>query len=501
MGARAGDDRHLPPLLDHVADRVLHLRRDGLTIVDLNAAQAAGLGAAAGALRGRPLGEVLPASELAQVTGVLERLGPDTPSARGLVGSHHRWIEVVATVVPDQDDDEVVLIGRDVTERQLIEARLRESERRFDLAMDAAPIGMALIGLDGRFLRVNPALCALLGRSEEELLTLTTLDVTHPDQAVLDRRIGRQLIAGIKGTEAVVTRYVLPDGGTVWGLATLATVRDADGGPLYLVGQVVDVTERVEHESSIEEEAGRARDTVARLRELDELKDALISTVSHELRTPLTVIQGVSDLLRTQRATLSESAVDELLERLRRQVVRLHHYLGDLLELHHIGLGAELDLQLAPTDLAALVAEVVAASPVAGAPITVELEPVVIVVDPQRIERVIASLLDNAYRHTPPGTPIRVRLLAEGGGAVLMVEDEGQGIPDELKDAVFTAFRQGPSHVRGVSGAGLGLAVVRRVVALHGGRCWIEDAPAGGTCVKVRLPRTPPEPAEPAEEG
>jgi len=117
------------------------------------------------------------------------------------------------------------------------------------------------------------------------------------------------------------------------------------------------------------------------------------------------------------------------------------------------------------------------------------VEPAVVSVDATKVERIIENLVSNALRHTPPGTNIWVRARGRDGGIALVVEDEGRGIPTELRDAIFEPFRQAPgSSSEHSPGVGVGLSLVRRFAELHGGRAWLEDRPGGGSSFHVFLP-------------
>ena len=107
-------------------------------------------------------------------------------------------------------------------------------------------------------------------------------------------------------------------------------------------------------------------------------------------------------------------------------------------------------------------------------------------VDPGKVERVIENLLMNAARHTPQGTPVHVRVHGRTNGVVLEVEDEGPGVPDELKETLFEPFKQGDTP--GGRGVGIGLSLVKRFAELHGGTAYVEDAPGGGARFVVTLP-------------
>lgn len=133
---------------------------------------------------------------------------------------------------------------RDVTDAVRAERALRESERRFRSAMEHAPIGMALVGMDGRWLVVNHALCALLERDEAELLSLTFQDVTHPDDLGADLALLQQLVAGEIPWYELEKRYLRRDGRPVWILLTVSLVRDEAGAPLHFISQIQDIDTR-----------------------------------------------------------------------------------------------------------------------------------------------------------------------------------------------------------------------------------------------------------------
>lgn len=114
---------------------------------------------------------------------------------------------------------------------------------------------------------------------------------------------------------------------------------------------------------------------------------------------------------------------------------------------------------------------------------------VVIDAEGAKIERIVENLVRNAVRHTPAGTGIWVGVKAHAGGALITVEDDGPGVPDELKEALFEPFRQGPSSSDHSQGTGIGLSLVARFAELHGGRAWIEDSPHGGASFQVFIPQ------------
>jgi signal transduction histidine kinase len=122
-----------------------------------------------------------------------------------------------------------------------------------------------------------------------------------------------------------------------------------------------------------------------------------------------------------------------------------------------------------------------------GRRVLLDTERVVMPLDRAKVERMVDNLLANAARHTPSGCCIWVRVHPSGAGAEIAVEDDGPGIPDELKESVFDAFRRGPGADK-LPGTGIGLSLVARFAELHGGRAWVQDRDGGGASFRVFLP-------------
>ena len=156
-------------------------------------------------------------------------------------------LTLLTSKVPLRDSSGEVsgLLGTymDITERKHVEESLRQSEARFKGAFASSTIGMALVALDGRSLEVNPALCRIVGYSEEELLARTFQDITHPDDLDSDLAYIRQLLAGEIPSYQMEKRYLRKQGQVVWALLSVSLVRDRAGQPLYFVSQIQDITE------------------------------------------------------------------------------------------------------------------------------------------------------------------------------------------------------------------------------------------------------------------
>jgi signal transduction histidine kinase len=254
---------------------------------------------------------------------------------------------------------------------------------------------------------------------------------------------------------------------------------------LYVVASLLaTIRQRMRAEREAADEAIGAADE---LRTLNDVKDTLLHAVSHDLRGPIAAIVGSAQSLERRKSLrLLPADEDALVDGILQSGRKLDRMVGDLLDLERLDRGV-VEPDRAPTDLGSLVSRVVDEAAFAGRhPIHVEVyEPIEMDVDRGTIERIVDNLVVNAVKHTPPATPIRVRVETCDGGAMLSVEDEGPGVADEFKALIFQPFRQG-AGVR--SGAGIGLSLVARFAELHGGRAWVEDRPGGGSAFRVFLP-------------
>lgn len=224
----------------------------------------------------------------------------------------------------------------------------------------------------------------------------------------------------------------------------------------------------------------------------DQARREMLAEVSHELRTPLTTVSGHLELLGD--ALPADDPHAGTVRLLREEVATLAGRIQDLLTLARGDAGG-LALEPEAIDLAAVVAHAVArhrdAAKIRGVALAQEVpaEPLPLEADPARLEQVLENLIQNALHATPAGGEIRVEAAPHEGGAEITVSDTGCGIPEEELDRVFERFFRGEGRRGG--GTGLGLAVTRRLVELHGGEVSAASSPEGGATFRVRLPARP----------
>ena len=283
------------------------------------------------------------------------------------------------------------------------------------------------------------------------------------------------------------------EGETLWLRDIVHIALDARGRPVVR-GLIVDVTEHMRAEQALRRSEQkysdafhREREATQRLRALDEMKNTFLEAVSHDLRTPLTSILGSAVTLEQSGLDIPREDAVDLLQRIASNARKLERLLGDLLDLDRLQRGI-ITPQRRPVDVGALVREAVAEfEQLGGREVECGSEELIANVDPPKVERIVENLLSNASRHTSPGCRIWARVDRSDAGILVVVEDEGDGVPDDLKDEIFEPFRQGPGPASASPGVGVGLSLVARFAELHGGRAWVEDRPGGGASFKVLL--------------
>ena len=319
-------------------------------------------------------------------------------------------------------------------------------------------------------------------------------DHVHPDDRPRALQELREAIAAPGEDRNLEYRALGQEGETLW-LRDLVHVAMDARGARQLRGLIVDITGRKRAEQALRrserkylEAFRREREATQRLRVLDDMKNTFLEAVSHDLRTPLTSILGSALTLEKRGLDLPREDALDLLRRIAANARKLERLLSDLLDLDRLQRGI-VSPQRRPTDVGELVAQTIDEFDLLnGRKIEVDAPSTVTNVDAAKVERIVENLLVNAVRHTPADSHLWVRVIDERDGVLIVIEDEGPGVPDRLKEAVFEPFRQGPGPASVSPGVGIGLSLVARFAELHGGAAWVEDRPGGGASFRVYLP-------------
>lgn len=385
------------------------------------------------------------------------------------------WASVTIAALRDQQGTLAgfVEVTRDISERRQFEQALETSEETFRLAMEHASIGMALVAPDGRCVKVNSALCELIGYDAEVLTRTDFQGITHPEDLPADLQYVRLMLDGRIQTYQMEKRYFHKNGRTIWTLLSVSLVRHPDGTPKYFISQIQDISQR---------------------KEVDRLKSEFIATVSHELRTPLTSISGALGLLSGGIAGQLPTKALDLLGIAEQNSKRLIRLINDILDIEKVAAG-KMEFHLEVHSLEPLVRQVIEANRAYAANLGVGIEmtgsaaDAWVRVDRDRLHQVLTNLISNAAKFSPQGANVSVGISLEPDAVRIAVRDRGPGIAEEFRSRVFEKFAQADgSDSRTKSGTGLGLSIAKALIERLGGTIKYQTALGEGTTFFVTLP-------------
>jgi len=225
----------------------------------------------------------------------------------------------------------------------------------------------------------------------------------------------------------------------------------------------------------------------------ERMRNTLLASISHDLRTPLAVMVGASSSLAERGERLPPEERRALARSIFMHAREMSELVTKVLEMTRLECG-EIRLERDWNSIADIAGAVLARlrERLAQHRVIVELpgELPLVRVDAALIDQALVNLLENAAKHTPAGTVVRLRAKAQGGEIVVSVEDFGPGLPEADLERVFAKFQRGAAEAA-AGGVGLGLAICRAIVTLHGGRVWAEQVPGGGSAFRFALPLEP----------
>ena len=393
---------------------------------------------------------------------------------------------------------------------QIATAREAAAERdKVQRIVDGAT-GVAIIGTDhdGRVTLFNPGACLLLGYDVDDVVGRSTR-MFHTRDSIRDKAeelgvdddfmaVVRELMlpSGV-GTHM---RFLRKDGVERTHAMTLSRIVDDRGRTTGYVSTSEDVTEELEGRRALEEALETERQAADRLREVDAVKDAFVSSVSHELRTPMTSILGYLEMLGEGAYGELNDGQSNAVHRVSDNTTRLLGLIDDLLTLSRVDSDGFVHSDRVFDLTAAVRASFEVVAPGwSGRDLQVTLAlpdgPVPLLGERDMIERVVLNLVSNAVKFTPDGGRIDIALRVADGEAELSVRDTGIGVPPQEQAQMFTRFfRSTLAQKQAIPGSGLGLSITRAIVEQHGGTIGFTSGGAGvepegaGTTFTVRLP-------------
>lgn len=397
-----------------------------------------------------------------------------------------RFMDFVYIALRDSDGciNGVLIHGVDQTERKLAEIAVRSNEDRYRTLFESVDQGFCIIELlfnsagraaNYKFIEVNPAFEKLSGLVDITGKTFTDLE-PNGGSFWLD-------IYDRVATTGESMRFERADNMSSRWFDILVTPLGVSQNKLAVLFN--DVTERKKTEESL-------RKLAADLSETDRRKSEFIATLAHELRNPLAPI--ISGLAIMKMSNNSSQVVEKTRDMMERQITHMAHLVDDLLDISRIN-GGKIDLKKELIELKTIIASAIETSrPLIDAgkhrlQVSIPEEPIVIEADPLRIAQVVSNLLNNAAKYTAPGGHIEIGVSVEGNEVVLVICDNGIGIPAESLPSIFDMFSQ-VAHDFGHSGGGLGigLSLVRQLVEMHKGIIQVFSEVGNGSKFLIKLP-------------
>ena len=373
-----------------------------------------------------------------------------------------------------------------VAELEVSKNQFIENEETLKIFRTNMPIGLFIIQ-DGRFKFVNDNLRALLADVSDEIIESYSMKLVYPDDRERVRESAIKILRG-ESTTPYKYRIIDKEGQIRWLLESVASIQYQ--GRRAILGHAMDITERemaqVRLEEAYEKERRLRQELQVEVQRRVEFTRALV----HELKTPLTPIMSSSDLLVSG---LKEEPWLSVAQNIQRGAINLNKRIGELLDLARGEIGM---LRLNPKrvdflkQLQNVGSEMSVVASINGQLLKVELPETLSQpwADSDRLLQITQNLLVNATKFTPEGGTITLRAKEENGSIVVEVQDTGYGIPEEEQRRLFRPYHRQTGDREHLSGLGLGLALCKNLVQLHGGRIWVRSQEGKGSTFSFSIP-------------
>ena len=411
----------------------------------------------------------------------------------------YRW--VIATGQPRfaANGDFLGFVGNvlDISDRKRTEQALHETRDTLVTMFDALPVGVAVAGQDGKLLLSNQAMHRYLptgvlpSLDEERYMRWTAFD---DNGQLLERRnfAGARASRGERVVPGIEARYLGDDGVEIWTQVAAVPLKGRDNVTRGHVAIVTDIDAFKRTEAALRLAESRQRELFDEVARANRNLSEFLAVLAHELRNPLAPLLTGLELMRIGPA--DAGAIANVRSMMERQVRQLAHLIDDLLDIARVTNG-KVEIRKTRVDLNAIVADAVETSlPLIeqkqhAFDLQLNAAPLPVLADATRIAQVVGNLLTNAAKYTPPGGAMSLRVTQDGADAVITVTDNGVGIPAASLESVFEMFSQvGSNRQHAQGGLGIGLSLVRQLIALHDGAVSAHSEGIGkGSTFVVRL--------------
>jgi PAS domain S-box-containing protein len=394
------------------------------------------------------------------------------------------WVAFSMSVERDAQGNPTheIAVYHDITAQREAEERVRESEELYRQTFRLAASGIAHVGLDGRFLKVNRSLCDILGYAEGELVGRSVKEISHPDDKDLTDAQRARVHEGEIDSVRFEKRYIRKDGSTVWVELAVALARDPHGHPQYEIAMFDDITERKRAEAAL-------REAHEELKRSNSELEQFAYVASHDLQEPLRMVSSYTQLVQKRYGERLDADAKEFMAYVVDGAARMKQLIEDLLAYSRVGTkGREFRPTPVENALRRAVTNLRAAIDESGAQITHDPLPTVSA-DETQLAQLFQNLIGNAIKFRgPEKARIRIEAREEPSEWRFAIADNGIGIEPQYFERIFMLFQR--LHAKGdYPGTGIGLAICKKVVERHGGRIWVESEPGKGSRFIFTLPK------------
>ncbi|WP_066426127.1 PAS domain-containing protein [Anabaena sp. 4-3] len=420
----------------------------------------------------------------------------ETPAQPGV---QRTWLE---QFLPLKNGNQIIgisIVCEEITERKQREAELRQVLQKLNFHVENSPLAVIEWDQEFRVSRWSKAAERIFGWQLEEVLgkRFDEWDFVFEEDAAGMTTVATRLAEGIESQVVIQNRNYTKAGSVIDCQWYNSALMDESGNLVSVLSLVLDVSDRLRMEAERERLLQQEQAAREQAEASNRIKDEFLAVLSHELRTPLNPILGWIKLLRTGR--LNAQKQEEALEIIERNAQLQARLIEDLLDVSRI-LQGKINLNISTVNLAATISNATEALRLASENKKIQIQSIIqtnsvqVAGDPARLQQITWNLLSNAVKFTPPGGQVVVRLEQIEDYAQISIRDTGKGISPDFLPYIFNYFRQEDSSItRKFGGLGLGLAIVRHLVELHGGTIAADSPGIGqGATFTVRLPTTIP---------
>lgn len=382
--------------------------------------------------------------------------------------------------------DELTELRQRLAELEASENQRKQEEELLYIFRINSPVGLFIIQ-DGKFQFVNEEFRRVHGRPLDELLDTNPVPRIHPEDRDMVRENAIKMLKGER-TSPYKYRIISKDGQIKWNLEGVVSIQYQ--GRRAVLGHSIDITEREQAEAKLQELYEQEKKLRQELETEVQRRIEFTRALVHELKTPLTPVLASSELLATE---IHEEPWMSIARNIYRGASNLSERIDELLDLAKVEIGM---LELSPklVDARQLLQRIADGMAIVasnnGQSLVLALAPALPLVwaDEERLQQVVLNLLINATKFTPEGGNITLRSKAKDGSLVVEVEDNGPGISKEEQQRLFQAYHRRVNDREHLGGLGLGLALSRHLVELHGGKIWVESQIGKGSTFGFSIP-------------